>query len=133
MRLYYLIWVDCITKARSTPGNEMRWPFLTMIMMSTAMIFNLAFSLSVLQTYFLQDYSTKIDFPELSTWGDNAVSFAIVFVLPCFAINYLFIFRNARYEKLLKKYPYNGGNLFLTYFLLSVFVPVAVVLIGAFF
>jgi hypothetical protein len=57
------------------------------------------------------------------------VSGVVLFILPCVLINYLLIFRNNRYEKLLNKYPNYGGKLAHSYFLTSMLLPLILILI----
>lgn len=127
MRLYYLIWVDCIRKVRSQKPNKEDWQLKTMLMMSMAMTFNLALIMSILQKKILgySFYSLQISF--IPKYMSNVFSFVMLFIVPCILINYLLIMRNKRYESLLNKYPDQNGKLFMTYFLISVFVPVILI------
>ena len=109
MRLYYLIWVDCIKRGISQNGNNRDTLLNAMVFMSISMTLNFALFMTILQGNILHNYFYDIDlsfFSFLTKHWANAVSFVILFVLPCVTINYLLIFRNNRYKKLLKKYPY---------------------------
>lgn len=131
MGLYYRIWVDCIERARQQPANKHNWQKLSMISMTLAMAFNFILIMTVLEKYILRTYFYKIDLPFLPLRVNNVLSYLVLFILPCGIINYLLIFRNRAYERLLKKYPYNNGKLFLTYFVISMMLPI-VLLLGAF-
>ena len=125
--LYYRIWVDCIAAIKKQPVNKRNWSVKSMLTMSIAMTFNLALVMIVLQKqvfgyYF---YRFRVDF--LPRYFSNAVSFIILFLLPCVVMNYLLIFRKDRYKRLLEKYPYHNGKLFATYFSVSLLLPVILV------
>jgi len=104
-----------------------------MIFMSMAMTFNYVLIMLLLQKYLsiLSFYELKI--PGLPPYASNVISFVILFISPCIIVNYLLIFRNKRYERLLKKYPYYQGKLFLGYFLISMLLPIILLWIGIIF
>lgn len=131
MGLYYRIWVDCIGRAKQQPANKHNWQKLSMISMTLAMAFNFILIMTVLEKYILRTYFYKIDLPFLPLLVNNVLNYLVLFILPCGIINYLLIFRNKAYERLLKKYPYNNGKLFLAYFVISMMLPI-VLLLGAF-
>jgi hypothetical protein len=131
--LYYRIWTDCITRLKLQPANKYDWPRKSMFIMSIAMTFNFALLMSILQRPILGYYFYKLDIPFLSRYVNNVVSFVILFVMPCVIVNYLLIFRNKRYDKLLKRYPYYNGKLIVTYFLISMFLPIVLLAIGMIF
>src|SRR5687767_8988922 len=116
---YYRIWVDCIVRGRSQPGNSKNWKTKSLIFMTTAMTFNLVLSMIFIQKYFYGYYFYKIEFTFLPRPLSNLISFLALFALPCLIFNYLLIFNNKRYERLIEKYPYNNGKLFISYFVIS--------------
>lgn len=131
--LYYRVWVDCMKRIKAQPENRESWISKSMVSMSIAMVFNFAFIMAILQrnvlgVYF---YHLELDFPN-RYWG-NVWSFIILFVLPVIAINFLLILRNQRYRKLMVKYPYKNGILFMTYFSISVMLPVIALIVGYIF
>ena len=130
MSLYYKIWVDCITRLRSLPKNEDNWQLKGMIMMSTAMTFNFALFMAILQRNILGFYFYKLEFAILPERLSIAFSFILLFIIPIVVINYLLIFRKNRFEKLVEKYPYYNGKLSLYYFLISLFLPIILIWIG---
>jgi len=79
----------------------------------------------------LSHYELKV--PVVSDYVSNVISYVVLFILPCASINYLLIFRHRRYKKLLKKYPYYQGKLFVAYFLISLLLPVVLLWIGILF
>ena len=132
MKLYYRIWVDCITRLRSIEANKVNWQIKGIVMMSTAMTFNFVLLMVIIQKNILDYYFYEINIPVLSGFQNYILTILILYFLPCVIINYLLIFRNKRYEKLLKKYPYSNGKFIVTYILISMFLPLILLLIGMF-
>ena len=132
MKLYYRIWVDCITRLRSIEANNDNWQTKGIITMSTAMTFNFVLLMVIIQKNILDYYFYEINIPLLSGFLNYILTILILFFLPCVIINYLLIFRNKRYEKLLKKYPYSNGMFIVTYILISMFLPITLIFIGIF-
>lgn len=128
--LYYKIWTDCILRATSIRANRQNWKPMTMVFMTTCMTLNFMLLMTILQKHILHRYFYEINFDFLPRYLENVLSFVILFILPATILNYLLIFRDDRYEKLIKKYRYHNGKLFLTYFLISMFLPLALLLIG---
>ncbi|PVD50038.1 hypothetical protein DC498_22220 [Terrimonas sp.] len=95
-----------------------------MIFMTLAMAFNFVLIMTILEKFILRNYFYKIDIPFFPVRVNNVLTYVILFILPCALINYLLIFRNRRYEKLLNKYPYYNGKLFISYFVISMFLPI---------
>ena len=127
---YYRIWVDCITRGKSQPANRHNWASGSMLFMSTAMTLNFALVMTLLQRHVLGYYFYKVNFPHLPKYASNVISFLLLYILPVVAINCLLIFRNKRYKKLMKKYPYYNGKLFISYFTVSLLIPFVLVVIG---
>ena len=132
MGLYYRIWVDCITRLRSIEANKDNWQTNGIISMSTAMTFNFVLLMVIIQKNILDYYFYEINIPVLSGFQNYILTILILYFLPCVIINYLLIFRNKRYEKLLKKYPYSNGKFIVTYILISMLLPSILLLIGMF-
>lgn len=127
--LYYRIWVDLITRAKSRPESKDSWALPSMIFMSISMTLNLLLIMTILQKHILGYYFYYIELNFLPVYLNNIISFIILFILPCVAINYVLIFHKHRYEKLLKKYPYRKGKLFLSYFLVSMLLPLFLLIV----
>jgi hypothetical protein len=123
MRLYYLIWVDCITNFMVKEKVERNLKIKCMIAMCLAMTANFFLPVIFLHRHGhlkFYDINFNIPYPPLNNWAN----FFVLYMLPCIVINYLLIFHNNRYKKLLKNYPYNNGKLFLYYFTFSIFSPI---------
>ena len=131
--LYYKIWVDLMLRAKSRPANKQNWVWGSMFYMTISMAFNLALIMVVLQEYVLGYFFYTINMDFLPPRINYLLSFAILFFLPCAGLNYILILRNRRYEKLLKRYPYYDGKLFLVYFLTSILLPFVLLCIKVFF
>jgi len=125
--------VDCIKRGRLQPKNKQTWATGSLIFMSMAMSFNLVLIMILLQEYVLKNYFYKLYFSSIPDYLNNVISYILLFVLPCFIINHILIFRNKRYEKLLQIYPYYDGRLFLSYFLISMSLPIILLWVGIIF
>jgi hypothetical protein len=132
LKLYYLVWVDCMARELSQSPVKNQKPKRSMVVMSTAMTFNLALFMTLLQKYILGFSFYKLDVDFLPKYWENVISFLILFPLPCVIINYLLIYYKGRYEKLLAKYPSYDGKLFISYFLISLLVPIALLWVVVF-
>jgi hypothetical protein len=130
MRIFYSIWVDSIIKLRTIDSNKNNWKVKSMITMSIAMTFNLIFLMAIVQRNIMKFDFYKIEFSSFSNLENNILSIILLFLVPCVILNYLCIFRGNRYEKLINKYHYHKGKWFLTYFLLSLFIPIITLWIG---
>jgi hypothetical protein len=100
------------------------WQEKSLTAMSLAMTLNFALIAAIIQRHVLGKQFLQIRFPQIPLYLSNVLSFVILFVVPSLLLNYLFIFHNTRYEKLIVRYPNYNGGFFTTYFLLSLFVPV---------
>lgn len=130
MGIYYRIWMDCITRLKSRNANKDNWQAKSMLIMSTAMVFNLVVLMIIFQKKILGYYFYELNVSFLSGHENYILTMLVLYILPCVSMNYLLIFRGKRYEKLLEKYSYNNGNLILVYFLTSMFLPIIFLLIG---
>lgn len=133
MSLFYKIWVDLIVRLRSQPQHKHSWKVPAMVFMTMAMMFNLALFMSILQRNIIGKYFYKLEVDFLPDRISNFISFVTLFILPPIILNYLLIFHNDRYEKLIKKYPYYNGKLFLAYFIPSMLLPIVLIWIGIIF
>ena len=132
MGIYYRIWIDCITRLKSREANKDNWQAKSMVIMSTAMVFNLVLLMITLQKQILGYYFYEFNVSFLSGHENYILTMLVLYILPCVVVNYLLIFRGKRYEKLLDKYPYYNGKLILIYMLTSMFLPIILLLIDVF-
>ncbi len=124
MELYYRIWVDCIKRGKLQSANSQNWQVGSMIFMTMAMAFNFVLIITVLEKYVFKIYFYRINLLFFPTYLNNVLTYLVLFIMPCFVVNYLLVFRNRRYEDLIKKYPYYNGRLFLIYFVISMMLPI---------
>lgn len=112
------------------PKNKDNWKSVSMTLMSFAMVTNLAFLMAILQRNIVGYSFYKLKLPFLPSDLNNIVSYFLLIILPVVAVNYLLIFRKNRYEKLLERYPYYNGRLFITYLLISLLTPIVLLWAG---
>jgi|GEM_PF-536818 len=131
--LYYRIWVDFITRAKRNPANNGNWQKGSMIFMTLAMSSNLILIMTILERHVLKRTIYSIEFSFLPERANSVLSYIFLFILPCLVINYQLTFRNKRYLKLLERYPYYNGKLAISYFVISMVLPIALLLFGSIF
>jgi hypothetical protein len=133
MWIYYRIWLDSITRLRSSELTKTNWQFKSMISMSIAMTSNFVLLMVTIQREIFGYYFYELNISLFSDFENYIFTMLILYASPCIIINYLLIFHGKRYEKLLEKYPHHyNGKLFLIYFLASLFLPVILIWIGIF-
>ena len=130
MRLYYLIWVDCIQRIQTQPANKKNWRLLSMIFMTVPMSIDFIFIMTVVQEYIIGYYFYALKIVFLPDEINSVVSFIILFIAPCIAINHFLIFKDRKYEKLIEKYKYHNGNLFITFLGVAIFCPIIMLWFG---
>lgn len=133
MRLYYLIWVDFIIKAKSQPANKNNWQAMTLIFMTVSMAVDFLFIVTIFEKYILGFYFYELKIPAIPQNIGDPLSFTILYVGPPLVVNYILIFRNRRYEKLITKYKYYNGKLVVTYMIFALFIPFIILLLGMIF
>jgi len=118
LSIYYKIWVDAITQERAKKGTDGNWKAFTIIPISLIQGVNLLTLLFILRFF--------TDIPILFTLDltrDKAINAFIagllVFFIPFVILNYLLIFNNDRYNKLMSLYPGRGSKLYRNYVLIS--------------
>lgn len=128
MSIYYKIWVDAIVKIKSNPLRKEDWKWIIQSLMASAMGVKLMFFMAIINRHLLNIPFSDVgfNFPIL----DSFVKGMLFFFIPPFLINYLLIFRNNKYEILLNKYKNHNGKLFITYFFVSIFVPLIILIIA---
>jgi hypothetical protein len=117
MNLYYMAWIDDIKKMQSVAINRGQWKSQMMVYMSMAMALNIGVVMSILQLHVLGYvfYDIKFNiFPGEKL--NNALSFFLLYLIVPVVLNYLLIYRNNKYEKLLLTYKYYNGKLVIIYF-----------------
>jgi len=133
MGLYYRIWVDCILRARQNPANRDSWIEVSMLIMTLAMAFNFILLMTILETHVFKRTVYDLEVSFLPGPINSLLDFILLYFLPCLTINYLLIYRNKRYLKLIERYPFYNGKLVIPYFLISFMLPVVLLLVGIIF
>ena len=133
MGLYYRIWVDFITRAKRNPANNGNWKQGSMLFMTLAMSSNFILVMTILEKFVFKRTVYSIEFSFLPSRANGVFNYLILYNLPCWVINYLLIFRNKRYLKLLEKYPYSNGKLAAPYIGISMMLPIVLLAIGFIF
>jgi hypothetical protein len=133
LNIYYRIWVDCIQRAKMQSGNKESWQTITFFFMTLSMSANFVLIMTFLERSVFKRYFYKVDFSFLPTRLNNLLAYLFLFILPCVIANYLLIFRKKRYQKLIHKYPYYNGKLFITYFSISLLLPIVLLWVGIIF
>jgi hypothetical protein len=133
LNIYYRIWVDCIQRAKMQSGNKESWQTITFFFMTLSMSANFVLIMTFLERSVFKRYFYKVDFSFLPTRLNNLLAYLFLFILPCVIVNYLLIFRKKRYQKLINKYPYYNGKLFITYFSISLLLPILLLWVGIIF
>jgi hypothetical protein len=125
LRLYYKIWVDCITRLQQVKATKDDWKKNSMIIMSFCMSLNLILLILLLpKKIFSRNFFYGIQINGLSEHINFILTVTLLYILPCVGINYLLIFRAKNYEKLVKKYSYQNGKLIIPYLLISAGLPI---------
>jgi len=125
-----MIWVDAIVYEKAKYGHMRNWKTYTLIPISILQGINL---LTIF--FWLSIFNIKIDiFLDFDLFPGNMIdgflSGIITLFIPFIFLNWILIFRGKRYEKLIKKYRYSKGNIYLMYFLMSIGIFILPIIIG---
>jgi len=103
--IYYLYWVDSISRIRKHHPNMKDWKFRVFFINTWANALNCWIILIWLKYFeIFQIELIKLDlFP--GDLLDKFFSFSIVFFLPSGLLNYFFIFYKDKYKTLMNRYP----------------------------
>jgi hypothetical protein len=104
---------------------------MTLAFMTFVMASDLFFIIIYLESLFGY-YFYDIKIPIIPQKIGDPISFVILYVGPPLLLNYMLIFRNQRYKKLIKKYKYHEGKLGITFLLLALFIPLLALWLGLF-
>lgn len=120
LNAYYRLWVDVIAFEKAKKNNKVNWKPYSLVPVSLLMGINL-FTL----LYWTNEL-THHNLPVLLVAGvfnnrliDIFISIIIMYFIPFLLLNYLVIFYNQRYEKLMKIYPNTHGKVYRKYALTS--------------
>jgi hypothetical protein len=122
MKLYYKIWVDLIVLAKKNPLRKEDWKWMVQLYMGMGMAINFITFMAIFQRNIIEYDFYWLNFLE-NSYINVLLNFFILFFLPAIIINYLFIFKNNKYEFLINKFKAHNGYLFAGYFGVSLFAP----------
>ena len=121
LSIYNRIWVDAIVYQKKKQKKESGWQLLTIISISILQGLNLLVILYILR--WVTQHKMPIMLPMRifhASAYNSFCSIMLIFFLPFVLLNYLLIFYNERYQKLISVYPNKNGKLYRNYFLVSV-------------
>lgn len=132
MNLYYKIWVDAIVTFKSSPKLGSNWKVYAMSFIIIAQVFNLI-AVFIGSSLIFNVWIPNIHITLFPNQKLNAfLSFFLSYFVQLFVMNYLLIFHNHRYEKLIQSYKYCNGKLLLKYFYISLAAGLFVVYVAIF-
>jgi hypothetical protein len=129
--LYYKIWVDAIAATKAKKAEVASWKLYTLAPMSFLPGINLFTFFLWMKT--LVNHRLPLFLP-INIFDyrlvNDFISIVVTLFAPFIILNYLLIFSNERYRRLLKQYPAYKGKLYKKYALISLgllVIPVLVV------
>jgi len=131
LSLYYRIWMDAIVYTKSKKDKDgAGWQAPLMIIISVLGGLNLLVLLFILHWLTGGKMPVMLPVSIFTVYAYNSfVSIVCTFFLPFLIINYLLIFYENRYQKLIKTYGDKGGKLYRNYFIASaglVVIPIVI-------
>jgi hypothetical protein len=131
LSLYYKIWVDAIVFEQTKNGSRRNWKLYTLIPISMFQGINMV-TLCVLVSSVL---NIKIDlFLNINVFGSQFLntlcSSLLTLLAPFLVLNYFLIFYRTRYLKIIERYKYQNGKLYLSYFLFTmgvILLPIIII------
>lgn len=116
--IYYQIWADAIRATKKKDAEQ--WKVATLVPMSILHGVNLLAVLFVLRAILGRQWPL---FVPVKIFADvilnDAVSIILTFILPFLIFNYLLIFSNNRYDRIMRFYKGKNGRLYKLYILVS--------------
>jgi len=132
--IYYKIWVDAIVFEQTKNGERRNWKIFTLFPISMFQGINL------LTIFFAASALTHKNIPifiDVSIFNikplNSFLSFSITLFFPFIILNYFLIIYNDRYKRLIEKYKYHNGRLYLGYFLFSAGIFIIPIFMGIIF
>jgi hypothetical protein len=113
---YYKIWVDAILFAQKSNAESQSWKVFTIIQMSILQGLNLATLLLLIRAFSNRKFRVVLPVGIFNIGiADTAVSLLLTFFLPFVILNYLLIFNNDRYSRLINTYKSGSRRWFMWY------------------
>jgi hypothetical protein len=119
--LYYRIWVDAIVSQKEKRAEQTSWKLYTLVPISVLQGINLFTIFYWLRMIVNKGLLLMMPVAIFNARPLNGfISVIITFFTPFLLLNYLLIFNNERYKKLIENYNSEGGKLYKKYALLSI-------------
>jgi len=117
---YYKIWADAIASQRAKRAEHTSWKLYTIVPISVLQGINLFTLFYWLRVVFSRNLLLMMPVGIFNAHPLNDfISVMITFFLPFVLLNYLLIFYNDRYDKLIAEYGSASGKLYRKYALYS--------------
>jgi hypothetical protein len=116
--VYYEIWADAIRVSKKNDSGQ--WKMATLVPMSVLHGINLLALLFFLRGILGRQWPLFVPVKIFNNIILNdAVSVVLTFILPFLILNYLLIFSNDRYQRIIRSYKGKNGRLYKLYVLVS--------------
>lgn len=116
--IYYEIWADAIKTTQKKDSKQ--WKVATLVPMSILHGVNLLAVLFFLRVVLGRNWPL---FVPVKIFNDvilnDAVSVVLTFIIPFMILNYLLVFSNDRYQRIIHSYKGRNGRLYRLYILVS--------------
>jgi len=117
--IYYEIWADAIRATKKMDSDQ--WKVATLIPISILQGINLLAVLFLLRWVLGRQWPL---FVPVKIFNDvllnGAVSIVLTFIVPFLILNYLLVFSNDRYQRIIRFYKGMNGRLYKLYILISI-------------
>lgn len=132
--LYYRIWADAIVSQKEERGEHTSWKLYTMVPMSVLQGINLFTIFYWLRLIVNRGLLLMMPVDIFSARPLNGfISVIITFFIPFILLNYLLIFNNNKYKKLIENYNSEGGKLYRKYALSSIALAIIPIVVKVMF
>lgn len=126
--LYYLLWVDAIINDKSYKNKEPGWKLSLFGYLTTMNALNMFTVLFWLKFFNIYEHTFWFNLNS-DLFSAGLIEAFFNSFLPFAIVNYLFVFRNNRYKKLIGRYSHFYGRLALFYSLGSICLLVTTVVL----
>ncbi len=106
---------------------------MTILFMTIIMAVDFLVLMTVFEKFVLGFSFYNLDIPMLPQALGKPMSVFILYVGPPLFVNYILIFRNRRYEILIRNYKTHNGKLAATFIILGLLIPTMLLWLGIFY
>lgn len=104
-RLYYRIFVSCMTTIKQSKKSSDIWRVLSFLFMSIAMTLNVIWLWLIIQTHISHGFTNPLIIQLVDNRYNGLLNLVIYILLPIMLMNYFLIFYKERYWGIIEKYP----------------------------